>query len=484
MRRFGFDIEAVDTAGDYRRISVVGRLGAALVLSALACVGARAQIAVTNQGFVPYSDEPINYRSAPLTDPVAKLKEKIDKGRAQLKYEPEHGYLRSVLRLLDIPLASQTLVFSKTSFQYSKISPDHPRALYFNDDVYVGAVYEGKAIEIVSFDPMQGAVFYLLDEPKAQRPNFERAELDCTQCHIASGTRAVPGVLLQSVYPSTTGTVTTGTRTYITDQQSPYAERWGGWYVTGLDTQGTLANSIVPAGEASASGKAERSRAVSPLPAGSFDASRYLYPGSDVVAHLVLAHQTQMHNLITLVNYKTRIAIHDWEKTHPEDKGRKDVDYPDAVRSAWEKPAERLLRYLLFSKEAPLTELSTNLRPEDSPFARTFTAQGPKDRQRRSLRDFDLKTRTFRYPCSYLIYSEHFDHIPEPAKAYVYRRLLEILTSEQGGSPDFAHLTAADRKDILEILLATKKGLPQEWHAQARNAQLVATSPSAADVRK
>ncbi|HEY4366101.1 MAG TPA: hypothetical protein VGN07_02620 [Steroidobacteraceae bacterium] len=448
------------------RIPVFGRVSAALVLATMASVGAEAQVAVTNQGFVPYSDAPIYYRTAMLTDPVTQLKDRIAKGRAQLKYKPDHGYLESVLKLLDIPVDSQTLVFSKTSFQYSKISPDHPRALYFNDDVYIGAVHDGKAIEVVSFDPMQGAVFYLLDEPKAKQPNFERAELDCTQCHIASGTRGIPGVLLQSVYPAASGTVAAGTRTYITDQQSPYAQRWGGWYVNGLNSQGTLANAVVPDGDANADDKVRRSRSVIPLPANSFDASRYLYSGSDVVAHLVLAHQTQMHNLITLVNYKTRIAINDWEKAHPGDKGRTDVDYPEGVRSAWEKPAERLLRYLLFSKEAALGELSADLKPENSQFAKTFSAKGPRDPQHRSLRDFDLKTRTFRYPCSYLIYSEHFDHIPQPARSYVYRRLLEVLTN-QDNSSDFSHLTVQDRNDILAILLATKKGLPQEWYANA-----------------
>jgi len=95
------------------------------------------QIAVRNQGYVPYSDAPINYRSEDLSDPVATLQQELNQG----------------------------------------------------DDVYVGSVHEGKAIEIVSFDPMQGAILYLLDERKVERPTFQRAELDCTQCHIAAGTR-------------------------------------------------------------------------------------------------------------------------------------------------------------------------------------------------------------------------------------------------------------------------------------------------------
>ena len=101
------------------------------------------QIAVKNQGYVPFSEEPINYRSENLTDPVALLQKRIDHGEVKLDYEPKHGYLKSVLEKLAIPIDSQTLVFSKTSFQYKKISPEAPRALYFNDDVYVGQVHDG-----------------------------------------------------------------------------------------------------------------------------------------------------------------------------------------------------------------------------------------------------------------------------------------------------------------------------------------------------
>ena len=151
---------------------------------------ASGQIVVKNQGFLPFSDAPINYRSEQLSDPIAILQKQLDRGEARLEYEPGHGYLKSVLRALGIAVNSQTLVFSKTSFQYPKISPERPRALYFNDDVYVGQVHDGKSLEFVSFDPMQGAIFYMLDEHRVERPRFERAELDCMQCHVAASTHA------------------------------------------------------------------------------------------------------------------------------------------------------------------------------------------------------------------------------------------------------------------------------------------------------
>jgi hypothetical protein len=441
-----------------------------LVAAGLAWVIVRAhgQIAVRNQGYVPYSDAPINYRSENINDPVAKLQQQLDRGKKTLKYEPKYGYLKSVLKLLKVPVDSQTLVFSKTSFQYKKISPEHPRALYFNDDVYVGKVHEGKAIEIVSFDPMQGAIFYLLDEHKVDKPLFQRAELDCTQCHIAAGTRNVPGVLLRSIYPTSTGTQATASQSYITDQDSPLKERWGGWYVTGqIAGLPHMANAVVedkqPTGQSDPGAQIKLGSL-----SNSFDSSAYLTPDSDVVAQLVLAHQTQMHNLITLTNYKTRLALYaETAKNHTDNKAA-DAPLSESAREQFERPAEQLLRYLLFVNEAPLSGADGKGIQGPSAFAKEFAARGIRDRQGRSLRDFDLKTRIFRYPCSYLIYSASFDALPEPAKGYVYHRLLQILTGQEK-SGDFSRLSEEDRRATLEILLATKPGLPAEWEDYARS---------------
>ncbi len=448
------------------------RLLSIAVLAALECVPvtADAQIAVQNQGYIPFSDAPINYRSNDLSDPVAKLEQRLEQGKERLVYEQDHGYLRSVLNLLKVPIDSQTLVFSKTSFQYPKISPEHPRALYFNDDVYVGSVHEGKAVEIISFDPMQGAIFYLLDERPVERPAFQRAELDCTQCHIAAGTRGIPGVLLRSVYPTVTGTLVPGAKSFITDQESPFNERWGGWYITGgFAGESHMGNAAVEEKQNQSASDQEAAPAklaafAKPL----FDSSTYLSPGSDVVAHLVLAHQTQMHNLITLTNYKARLAAYSQASQAKAAGTPPDAPLSDISRQQFERPAEQLLRYMLFANETPLPGSDRERIIDSSAFAREFSARGIRDSKGRSLRDFDLSTRIFRYPCSYLIYSEAFDTLPEPAKGYVYHRLLEIL-SGQDQSPDFAKLSAPDRRAVLEILLGTKSGLPEEWRDYAKS---------------
>ncbi len=461
-------------------------LAASLGLAGAAALPLRAQIAVQNQGYLPYSDAPINYRSEKLSDPVALLQERLDRGQVSLSYDADHGYLRSVLKLLNIPVDSQTLVFSKTSFQYPRISPEHPRALYYNDDVYVGSVHTGKAIEVVSFDPMQGAIFYLLDEHRVEKPVFQRAELDCTQCHIAGGTRGIPGVLLRSVYPSTDGNLLPGAPSFITDQQSPWAQRWGGWYVSGSLAAASMGNAAV-ADAPGAGSPAQADSAPAKLQAlgQRFDGAAYLAPGSDQVALTVLAHQTQMHNLITLTNYRTRLAL--YALAQRSDTGRPTgavppLDaLPPATQRQIERPAEQLLRYLLFSNETPLGGLDARAIIAASPFAREFAERGPRDSQGRSLRDFDLSKRLFRYPCSYLIYSSDFDALPEPAKGYVYHRLLQVL-SGQDPSTDFSGLSTADRQAILSILLQTKAGLPQEWldYARAHRLSVTASPPSLA----
>ncbi len=135
------------------------------------------------------------------------------------------------------------------------------------------------------------------------------------------------------------------------------------------------------------------------------------------------------------------------------------------ARQQLERPAEQLLRYLVFANEASLHGLGFEA-DSDSAFARSFAAQGPRDTRGRSLRDFDLRKRTFRYPVSYLVYTDSFDSLPQPAKAYVYHRLLQVLTGEDT-SAEFTAIAPQLKRAALEILLATKRGLPDEWQAYA-----------------
>src|SRR5262249_11361289 len=177
---------ALSSAG--RSTGVCGgflRFGAVLVAIFLGPAEVRAEI--------PYEREPIRYLTAPATDPVARLKQRLQRGEASLAYDSRHGYLPAVLKALEIPVSSQVLVFSKTSFQRTLISPAAPRAIYFNDDVYVGFVQAGDVLEFSAADPDLGGTFYLMNQAETAKPALSRQTHDCLQCHASGKTEDVPG---------------------------------------------------------------------------------------------------------------------------------------------------------------------------------------------------------------------------------------------------------------------------------------------------
>ena len=412
-----------------------------------------------------YDQEPINYSDGPVNDPVAVLQRRIERGEVKLAYDARTGYLKSLLDELKIPVSSQVLVFSKTSFQRNRISPKTPRALYFNDDVYVGYCFGGDVLEISSTDPTQGAMFYTIAQRPEPGAKFLRQTHACLQCHDSSSmTGGVPGHIVRSVFTDSSGQPLLSAGTFRTTQESPLKERWGGWYVTGTHgEQMHLGNGFLVDEEQPEKFDTAAGANVTSL-AGRFDASGYLTSHSDIVALMVLEHQTQMHNLITKASYLARVAMRDLAEMNKA-LGEPADRISDSTRSRIRTAAEPLVKYMLFSGEAKLTEQIAGT----SGFAEEFAASGPRDEKGRSLREFDLTTRMFKYPCSYLIYSESFDRLPVILKQQVYDRLYAVLSGEDQ-SREFAHLTGEDRKAILEILVATKKDLPESWNESPQGA--------------
>ena len=177
--------------------------------------------------------DPINYSAATPRNAVTRLQDRIAKGTAKLDFEPEHGYLRSLLRELDVPESSQVLVFSKTSLQRERISPKTPRAIYFNDDVMVGFCLRGRVIEISAADEVVGTAFYTLDQVPEEKPVPQRQTESCLLCHSSSANQGFPGHLVRSLFVDRQGNPLLSSGSFRTDHASPLAERWGGWYVTG-----------------------------------------------------------------------------------------------------------------------------------------------------------------------------------------------------------------------------------------------------------
>jgi hypothetical protein len=314
---------------------------------------------------------------------------------------------------------------------------------------------------VAAIDPQLGTVFYSLEQKQAAKPRFARRKETCMTCHGSSQNQGFPGLLVRSVYADGAGYPVLSLGTHRIDHSSPLDQRWGGWYVTGTSGKQTHRGNLIvrdhhdleklnPAAGTNVTDLSRR-----------FKTSAYLTKHSDIVALMVLEHQTEMHNRITRANFQTRLALYE-EAEINKALGKPAGQHSDSTLSRIKNAGEPLVQYLLFSEEARLTEPIKGT----SDFAREFVQRGPRDRKGRSLRDLDLQRRLFKFSCSYLIYSEAFDSLPGPVKDYVLRRLWEVLSGKDK-SKEFAHLSVADRQAILEILLATKRHLPAYWRMQA-----------------
>lgn len=405
--------------------------------------------------------DPINYSTAEAHNAVERLQERLEHGKTKLSYEEGTGYLRSVLRELEVPVSSQMLVFSKTSLQRQRISPRSPRAIYFGEDSYIGFCQKGDLIEVTAVDPQLGSVYYSLDQQETEKPRFRRQTDNCMLCHASSFNQGYPGHLVRSVFADGMGLPILASGTYRIDHTSPLRQRWGGWYVTGTSGKQThLGNMIVRGNPRPEEIDNSANVNVTHLDR-YFKTSPYLTPHSDIVALMVLEHQTEMHNRLARAGFLTRLALRD------EVEFNKALDRPadyrsDSTLSRIKNAGEPVVRYLLFCEETELTDRVKGT----SGFAEEFARRGPRDHRGRSLRQFDLKRRLFAYPCSYLIYTEAFDALPAPVKDYVLRRLWEVLGGKDT-SKEFAHLSVEDRRAIVQILRETKPNLPDYWKTDA-----------------
>ena len=401
---------------------------------------------------------PINYETAPADNAVTRLQKQLATGQKKLTFEDDRGYLKSVLAALDVPESSQVLVFSKTSLQRSRITPKTPRAIYFNDDVYIGFCLRGDVMEVSVADKALGTVFYTLDQQPTDRPRFQRQNDNCMICHASSSNRGLPGHLMRSVHPDRTGEPMVGSGSYRTDDTSEYPDRWGGWYVTGTHgktshmgnwlfrTRRDLDEPENPSDNRNLTDLRQH-----------FSTGPYLTPHSDLVALCVFGHQTSIHNKLVHAALETRSARYyetELNKALNEPAGKR----WDSALSRIKGAGDELVKAMVFSGEANPGEKLEGT----SGFAKEFAARGPFDKRGRSLRQFDLTTRLFKYPCSFLIYSEAFKELPTEVKDYVLRRLYDVLTGKDRDKA-FDHLSAADKLAILEILRDTLPDLPGYW---------------------
>ena len=393
----------------------------------------------------------INYSGPATHNRVWRLQQRLHSGQLKLEWEPRWGYLRSLLKALDINIDSQVLVFSKTSLQTEQISAKTPRAIYFNDDTYVGWVQGSALTEFTVIDAEAGVVFFGLDNRAEAPTQMEREGGRCLTCHDTYSMMGggVPRVLAMSSPvddPLDTRPFTTASEV---DDRTPVSQRWGGWYVTGHQgRQNHFGNLPLREEEGQEALHRPAARDVATL-AAYFDTGNYLTDKSDIAALMVLEHQAFVQNQITRVNYKVRSmmardghaqpAPHAWDQVNSKD------------QAMMRTMIEPLLRALFCADAVPLDDRIAS----SSGFASRFSAQGPRDRKGRSLRELDLNRRLLRYPLSYLIYSEHFDALPDYVLDYIGTRIVGALTGTDNTGLG-AQLSASDREAIKQILIDTK----------------------------
>jgi hypothetical protein len=331
--------------------------------------------------------------------------------------------------------------------QAQQISPANPRAVYFNDTAAVGWVRGADVLEVAAHDARQGTVFYTLRQQAAVSPRFER-DNHCLECHLTWDTLGVPGFQVLSTFQMSDDPNAYATG-LVSDHRTPFDDRWGGWYVTGRAGTSNHRGNVPVVVSAAELQKPRRAAPQVSSVAGRFDTRGFPSEHSDVVALMVLEHQSRMANLLTRVGWEARVALPATSASSPNEAT------PRALPARVQEAISDLVDYLLFVDEAPFPSRVVG----SSGFTERFSGMGPKDSRGRSLRQLDLERRLFRYPCSYMIYAPAFDALMPEAKAAIYQRLWAILS---GGERDrrYERLSVADRRAIIEILRDTKPDLP------------------------
>ena len=401
-----------------------------LVVAVIGCSGLRAE------EIADFTAAPHNYWQRELHDPVTIALGKIQRGELAVDTSSSAAFLRSLLDIFHVPVHSQLLVFSATSFQSGLIHPSNPRALYFNESVYVGYVPGGR-IELIGIDPEVGAVFYIFDRlSPGGVPAFERSNR-CMNCHAGTETHHVPGLVAESVAASITGG---SLETYVHDEighQIPLELRFGGWHLTGGHhlarhygnllgalSHGTLKTQVILPGQMS-------------------DLSHYPVPTSDILPHLIHEHQLGFVDRVLYATYLVR----QMEEQHAD---------AAAQATAYEDAARMLTRYILFADEAALPANGIVGDPE---YAQEFLQKKKAASNGLSLRDLDLRHHMFRNRCSYMIYTPLWQALPDVVKSRVYHQMAAAL-QETGAPPAYAYLGPQEKRDIGAILKETLSDWP------------------------
>ena len=242
-----------------------------------------------------------------------------------------------------------------------------------------------------------------------------------------------------------------------------------GWMVTGKGQENIkhLANAIAERGpDGLTLNRKTEGHAASDLSV-FFPSDIHLTEGSDILAMLAHDHQVSAHYQLNEAQYRVRQGLFDSKQDLKS--GREALVFvPSDDWKGIDKSITKLLRYLLFADEPALT----NPIQGHGAYLADFQANKRLSSNGDSLKDLDLKTRLLKNRLSWMVYSRAFEGLPRALKEEFYHRLWKILT-EPGGVEGFDHLEKDEKARIREILVETKKGLPDYW----KRTSTVASAP-------
>ncbi len=410
-----------------------------------------------------YENPPISYSQSAPHDAVQALETAQRQGKVTINRGDDWTVLRDLLKQFHIPEASQVMVFSKTSKQNDRIGPATPRVVYFGDNAYVGYCLGG-LMEVSVIDPRLGPIFYVAD-PQGDRDKPVRFVRDqsCLSCHGGPFSPGVPGLIVRSVCPSRDGHPIGSQGSKVVDTTTLFEDRWGGWYVTGKH------GSLVHKGNVTAEELGEKVM-LDPRPGQNitrldkfFDTSPYPRKTSDIVALMVLEHQTSTQNVLTKAN-QTALRAMKMQQSLQKELGEPVLDAPvNTARRMIDHSAQDVVDALLFKDEAALPAGGIE---GSSGFQEAFEKGAPRTGDGRSLKDLQLLTRLFKHRCSYMIYSLTFKNLMPQLKQTVYDDLWAALRGDDAGHR-YSYLSPCERRNILKILVETLPDVPGEWRKVA-----------------
>lgn len=361
---------------------------------------------------------PILYRTSAAGDNVLeRLQRRLDAGALELPANGRGGRLLALLAALDVPVASQTLVWSRTALQRHRVGPANARALYFGPDVYVAWVPGSAALELAVGDPQLGLVFYTLAQDPAEPARFRRDD-SCLSCHASERTGDEPGLLLRSVFADAEGHVRGGSDDDTMSLRTPFAERWGGWFVTSAGTVPHRGNGIAERIDGAFQVVPQKLRTLADLQA-PFVAVDYPAATSDLAVLTVLSSQVATHSALLRAGYAAQVAQ---ARAAAADEAAR-----ERSQRRLDELAHDVLAALLPQDEPSLQGLELPVEPA---FAAAFARGFPRDDDGTSLATLDLRERTFAAPLGPWVLAPAFARLPDALRERVLTGLRERCAAQ------------------------------------------------------